>query len=305
MDREICCSRFRPPDVEIVEHECRRVWPDWDDYPPGMGKKIPEPIPEATPSERQTQGRIRQTKEEIDEIMKRFPRGSEPDSFIAPASNTPFEPTTFFRQKQPMPESSTFQRRMRTSSPGGFDYTSLPKSFSPEIHIPSPTSFRSDPPQFDSPFTEPHVSPTNSKPFTATPNSPPFDYGRFASTSPRFDQTPPRFKSPEIPSNGSRIDYDRLAYPGTPSVSSIGADLEPELVLTKPDPINMRITAAETLEARVLRKQNESMRNTLKLSMEKLEQIKAENKRLLAEIEKIEAERREYQRQQHNLNSSS
>ena len=29
-----CHSKFRPPDIEAVEFKARRVWPDWDDYPP-------------------------------------------------------------------------------------------------------------------------------------------------------------------------------------------------------------------------------------------------------------------------------
>ena len=400
MDSEICCSRFRPPDVEMVEHECRRVWPDWDDYPPGMQKHMPEHV----------SGRIRQTKEEIDELVKRFPRGSAPDDFRAPEASVDFPEPTFFRQRQPMPEKEL--RRIRPPSPGGFDYANLEKYAAPRLDLPSPSS-----PKFGSPGSasgspkfggsaglgrglrdDANLGRYGTGAYSGSPNydykspgdlgshqfdlggagarsrlsggsgSPQFDIGGTgarsrlsgSSGSPQFDvggagarsrlsggSGSPQFDvgagsrsrlsggsgSPQFEVGGSpgsvgaaRFDYQggssaaaspQYAYGGglaSPagyagnSPSGIGEDVEPAVgARGKPgfDPVNMRITAAETLEARVLRKQNESMRNTLKQAMEQLEAIKAENKKLLAEIETVEAERRRYQKQQHNLSSNS
>ena len=354
MDSEICCSRFRPPDVEMVEHECRRVWPDWDDYPPGMQKRMPEHV----------SGRIRQTKEEIDELVKRFPRGEAPDDFRAPEASVDFPEPTFFRQRQPMPEKEL--RRIRPPSPGGFDYANLGKYAAPSLDLPSPSSpmfgspggasgspkfggsaglgmgLRDDAnlgrygvgsPKFD--FRSPGVAQfdvggvgSRSR-LSGGSGSPQFDVGGAGSRSrlgggsgsPQFDVggSPGNFGTPKFdyqggssaaasPQNGYGAGLASAPGYAAKSPSGIGDDVEPAVGARERqgfDPLNMRITAAETLEARVLRKQNESMRNTLKQAMEQLEAIKAENKKLLAEIETVEAERRRYQKQQHNLGSTS
>lgn len=53
----------------------------------------------------------------------------------------------------------------------------------------------------------------------------------------------------------------------------------------KPADDELKVTSAEILEARGLRKQNESMKRALVLAQERLEALKAENRRILSELQ--------------------
>ena len=76
-----CHSRFRPPTIEVMEYRARKVWPDWDDYPPYQNEIIrstkPNPIVnrQQYPINRVEQRynmEIKKTREEIEEMAKRF-----------------------------------------------------------------------------------------------------------------------------------------------------------------------------------------------------------------------------------------
>lgn len=190
----VCCSRFRSPDIQVIEHQCRRIWDDWDDYPVQSPPKkarseivmreLPEKQSPVQTDEKQIQTQIRKTKFEIDEMFARFrPRDQEPTSREPPATyNDPYIPTGTFKEHQKMPIS---------------------------------------------PF---------------------------------------------------------IAYHRTESEPSA----RPSPLKQQPNPEELKITPAEILEARVLRKQNESLKLALAASLEKLENLKKENKRLLVEIETAE-----------------
>lgn len=74
-----CHSRFRPPTIEVMEYKARKVWPDWDDYPPYQDEITRSFKPNSNRQqypinrvERRYNMEIKKTREEIEEMAKRF-----------------------------------------------------------------------------------------------------------------------------------------------------------------------------------------------------------------------------------------
>lgn len=246
-----CHSKFRPPDIEAVEFKARRVWPDWDDFPPYQDQNIERRTSNNTnktndnreyisPNERAKKRynmEIKKTQDEIEEMTKRFRLYdfdiNEPRNRV----NADYQSFEFFKTNQ------NFVRSPRHSAEYAYPITNNSDA---NRNINYRSEINNDYYYKDT-FNNSNYTKYQSQPKNISRNMQNM-------SSKYYDQSFTNYEK-----NGDDIDYE--------------------------------ITSAATLEAGLLREQNEAMRKRIAYLKQKLEAQKKENKIVLKKIEESEIDR--------------
>ncbi|OHS98206.1 hypothetical protein TRFO_35440 [Tritrichomonas foetus] len=277
-----CHSRNRPPDVEVAEFKARQVWEDWDDFPPYQKSDFPQKFQSNLTSlndnltkykpqsdnyieitKQLYNNEVKKTREEIEEMRKHFKFGDETQDIDYRARKYGGDNSfEYFNQNQSRPTKSAIQSFYQIKNFNG-SQSSAEKY--PNINDSINNSIMNQ----KNPYTNINytgdIRDNNYSHYNFSENDPfmnnSFEKGRFGFDSKSSNYKPPEKKSEEY-------DYD--------------------------------ITAAATLEAQLLRKQNEEIRKRLQFLTAKLESTKKENFELLSQIEKSEIERHKMKAQLHS-----
>ena len=248
----------RPPDVAVAEFKARRVWPDWDDYPPFQDYhihhkfekndeiKVPKsPVYFSGPSLRRYNNEIQKNRDEIEEMRKHFILGqNDVNDFKNDYYRNNADQFQFFTQnnsRNNKPFTSAFQSYYRPRNYMEDDDYKVYSGYDNRKIEAQNESFQSI-----SNVSAPKQNVTN-----------------FSTANINFNND--KFNSNNF--NGN--DFNDLPK----------------------EELDYNIISAETMEARLLRKQNEEIKKRIAFLNKKLDETKAENLKLLNKIEESEVQR--------------
>lgn len=251
-----CHSKFRPPDIEAVEFKARRVWPDWDDFPPYQDQNIENINSNYNKNFAGTNERakkrynmeIKKTQDEIEEMTKRFRIYDYNYKEPKPSINTNYRSFEFFQTNQNFAPT----RRITTGSTINNNYYYKTDSINDNNY-----NLRTD--SINANNLNNYNSISVNDAYLKDSLSIQSQFQNQRSHVPQSYKYYNQSYSNNTEKNGDDVDYE--------------------------------ITSAATLEANLLRKQNEAMRKRIAFLKQKLEAKKKENKVVLKKIEESEIDR--------------
>lgn len=262
-----CHSKFRPPEIEVVEFKARRVWPDWDDFPPYQDQNNVSIRKDAyANTNERTKKRynmeIKKTQNEIEEMTKRFRNHDyysyEPKNRVAngPQSYDFFQTnvdTGFRNQSKYANNVDTGFRNQSKYAYSAQNDNNYYSSFTNNYR-----SLNNNDDQYESRFSYNYNIGSNAQNYN---NNSYYQSQQLNISNHSFSNTQGSFSQSfsKNDKKGEDVDYE--------------------------------ITAAATLEAGLLREQNEAMRKRINYLKQKLEAQKNENRVVLKKIEASEIDR--------------